>query len=157
MNAEKFNYESNTANGSRSHAEGFNTTASGNCSHAEGSYTTASGTYSHAEGNSTIAFGSYSHAEGSGDTGTRHAFIRTSSNRHYTSASTLESGEVFTDKNGIYAKITSVSGTESPYTYAFDTEFITTEGGAVSLYEVTGVAYGGYSHTEGSDTTASGD
>lgn len=52
------------ANKMASHAEGRNTTASGIVSHAEGADTQASGDYSHAEGKSTKANASYSHAEG---------------------------------------------------------------------------------------------
>lgn len=54
------------ATGLSSHAEGESTTASGNQSHAEGDGTTASGDISHTEGNDTSAQGDYSHAEGYG-------------------------------------------------------------------------------------------
>lgn len=57
-------YDTNTAEGAYSHAEGEGTTASGYNSHAEGYYTTASGNNSHAEGHYTIASGEHSHAEG---------------------------------------------------------------------------------------------
>lgn len=52
--------------GLSSHAEGESTTASGDQSHAEGDGTTASGDMSHAEGNDTNAQGDYSHTEGYG-------------------------------------------------------------------------------------------
>lgn len=62
---EVFNdYDNNTADGNKSHAEGAKTKALGNYSHAEGSETQASGDNSHAEGRSTKATDSYSHAEG---------------------------------------------------------------------------------------------
>lgn len=56
------------ATGLSSHAEGESTTASGDQSHAEGDGTTASGDMSHAEGNDTNAQGNNSHAEGYGTT-----------------------------------------------------------------------------------------
>ena len=52
------------ATGLSSHAEGESTTASGDQSHVEGNGATASGDISHAEGNDTSARGDYSHAEG---------------------------------------------------------------------------------------------
>lgn len=63
--AEIFNTLSNTASGSCSHAEGFNTAANGTNSHTEGGSTEAGGNNSHAEGFQSIANGSSSHAEGS--------------------------------------------------------------------------------------------
>lgn len=56
------------ATGLSSHAEGESTTASGDQSHAEGDGTSASGNMSHAEGNDTSAQGDNSHAEGYGTT-----------------------------------------------------------------------------------------
>ena len=53
-----------TASGNYSHAEGYSPTASEDCSHAEGYNPTASGKWSHAEGNRTTASGNGSHAEG---------------------------------------------------------------------------------------------
>lgn len=50
----------------RSHAEGDNTTASANGAHSEGNRTTASGVYSHAEGEKGMAMGGASHVEGRG-------------------------------------------------------------------------------------------
>lgn len=155
--AEKFNFKSNEASGSYSHAEGHNTTASGYRSHAEGSGTTAFGGNSHAEGDGTTTCDYNSHAEGEGYIfSTAYAFIRTSTRCQYTSTTNLKNGAVLTNNNGTYATITAVSGT-NPYTYTFDTDFVTTEGGGVSLYRVVGVAYGRCSHTEGYRTTASGD
>lgn len=62
---EVFNdYQSNTATGDYSHAEGTKTRAPGNNSHAEGEITKALGYDSHAEGYYTQAKGSCSHAEG---------------------------------------------------------------------------------------------
>lgn len=58
------NRKHDTAIGSDSHAEGYNTTASGYYSHAEGNSTTASGESSHAEGFSTVASADYQHVEG---------------------------------------------------------------------------------------------
>jgi len=58
------NYDSNTAKGLYSHAEGSLTHADNICTHAEGSGTTASGNYSHAEGFNTTASGEGAHAEG---------------------------------------------------------------------------------------------
>lgn len=58
------NYQSNTATGDYSHAEGTKTRAPGNNSHAEGEITEALGYDSHAEGYCTQAKGSCSHAEG---------------------------------------------------------------------------------------------
>lgn len=52
------------ASGDTSHAEGEQTTASGNASHAEGLEATASGYTSHAEGGMTKVSGDYSHAQG---------------------------------------------------------------------------------------------
>ena len=63
-NSIKENYSNNTASGSYSHAEGYNTKATASFSHAEGYNTTASSYYAHAEGENTKASGMYSHAEG---------------------------------------------------------------------------------------------
>ena len=63
--AEIFNdYNSNIAEGSRSHAEGTHTKALGDYSHAEGMSTEASNEAAHAEGTDTKASGESSHAEG---------------------------------------------------------------------------------------------
>ena len=56
----------NTASGTYSVAEGYDSTASANYSHAEGCQTAATGLSSHAEGESTIASGDQSHVEGNG-------------------------------------------------------------------------------------------
>lgn len=66
--AEIFNHPGNTASGTFSHAEGWDTMAHGNYSHAEGCLTTANGYASHSEGSETMASGYASHAEGSGTT-----------------------------------------------------------------------------------------
>lgn len=58
----------NTASGTYSMAEGYDSTASANYSHAEGCQTAATGLSSHAEGESTTASGDQSHAEGDGTT-----------------------------------------------------------------------------------------
>lgn len=76
---EVFNdYQSNTATGDYSHAEGYSTTASGGNSHAEGDYATASGPRSHAEGRYTIAASDCQHVQGKynvKDSEGKYAFI----------------------------------------------------------------------------------
>lgn len=58
----------NTASGTYSVAEGYDSTAGANYSHAEGCQTAATGLSSHAEGESTTASGDQSHVEGNGAT-----------------------------------------------------------------------------------------
>lgn len=57
-------FNSTSAMGTASHAEGLATYANGDASHAEGLSTLAYGHYSHAEGANTSAYNQYSHAEG---------------------------------------------------------------------------------------------
>lgn len=57
-------YNSSSAYGANSHAEGCGTLAKNSFSHAEGFTTIASGFYSHSEGSYTVAAGNNSHAEG---------------------------------------------------------------------------------------------
>jgi len=57
-------YNSSSAYGVNSHAEGCGTLAKNSFSHAEGFTTIASGFYSHSEGSYTVAAGNNSHAEG---------------------------------------------------------------------------------------------
>lgn len=91
-NAEIFNnYESNTATGAYSHAEGSGTTASGAQAHAEGMNTTASGTRSHAEGVGTTAE-SYAHAEGYHTTALASQHAQGHYNNTATAASASNSG-----------------------------------------------------------------
>ena len=60
-------FNTSTASGKYSHAEGKNTSAQGEAAHAEGANTFAIGGAAHAEGGgSTTASGLYSHAEGQG-------------------------------------------------------------------------------------------
>lgn len=152
--AEKFNYVINEASGDYSHAEGQGTTASGYVSHTEGEGTTASGYFSHAEGSDTIAFGITSHAEGRGWTSSPYTFVRTATQHQYTSSSSIEVGSLLTDGNGIYCYVRNKSGSSSSYTYTFNGDFTTTANASVSLYTVSGIAYGDYSHAEGWETIA---
>lgn len=63
--AEIFNsYNTNTAIGKYSHAEGYHSDSIGDYSHAEGQSSRAEGSSSHAEGYNSKAGGIYSHAEG---------------------------------------------------------------------------------------------
>lgn len=80
------------ASGFASHAEGSSTRASGPDSHAEGACTRASGNRSHAEGDNTIASGHNSHAEGSGT-------LASSINQHVQGSYNIE------DTTGTYAHI----------------------------------------------------
>lgn len=59
-----FSIGGNTADGSRSFAEGYDTKAYGSYSHVEGQYTEAGGESAHAEGDFTFANGNGSHSEG---------------------------------------------------------------------------------------------
>lgn len=105
--SEIFNsYDSNSAEGDYSHAEGKGTTASGDYSHAEGQSTTASQSWAHAEGFHATASGQSSHAEGTytvAGSSASHAegyyTIASSANQHAQGMYNIE------DKSGQYCHI----------------------------------------------------
>ena len=127
--------ESNTASGTYSVAEGYDSTAGANYSHAEGCQTAAIGLSSHAEGESTTASGDQSHAEGDGTTASgnmSHAEGNdTSAQGNYSHAEGISTSAVGTNSHA-EGNATSAIGMSSH-----------AEGDGTS-------AYGDYSHSEGS-------
>ena len=144
------------ATGLSSHAEGESTTASGDQSHAEGDGTSASGDMSHAEGNDTSAQGDYSHTEGYGT-------VASGESSHAEGAGTLASGD-YSHAEG--------SGVEAYGQYSHAEGFCTAASGesshaegddSVALEECSHaegdrtISAGNASHSEGAHTTAWGD
>ena len=167
INSEVFNTTTtNKAEGSHSHAEGYNsgatgdfshaegrgTTASGYNSHAEGYGTTASGNTSHAEGGLTTALGAYSHAEGYSlnklpDTITSTTNIDTIISTWNTTKFTLAGGNSSHAEGNNTLALGDKSHAEGTETIASG-RYSHAEG---SLTTASGI----YSHAEGSRTTAS--
>lgn len=135
-----------------SHAEGNTTTASGENSHAEGYQTTASGNNSHAEGNTARASGSNSHAEG-------YYAAASGDNSHAEGSSTLSSGGG-SHAEGYYA---AAYGTNS-HAEGYGNTLMPAEQLPSSVVEISSMwqstknqmAYGDYSHAEGSYCAALG-
>ena len=141
-----------TASGDNSHVEGNTTTASGDNSHAEGYQTTASGNNSHAEGNTARASGSNSHAEG-------YYAAASGDNSHAEGSSTLSSGGG-SHAEGYYA---AAYGTNS-HAEGYGNTLMPAEHLPSSVVEICSMwqstknqmAYGDYSHAEGSYCAALG-
>ena len=164
------NRKADTAIGTHSHAEGYDTTASGTSSHTEGSWTIASGAHSHAEGQSTIASGSESHAEGShvaahgiashAEGGSTTSTITLSGEANattYICSSTKVKVGALIIKDDIFTHVTNVSTNENNEKVITVEKTLSSE--ALQEAEVMlqlNVAYGSNSHTEGLNTIASG-
>ena len=146
-----------TASGNFSTALGSNTTASGLYSFAEGSGTIASGEASHAEGYYTKAIGNYSHAEGEGSD-TNISISGAASAITYTVPSYQLAGaqryKIIQYKN-TYASIISIDLLQSQITLSNTLSTSALSSAAATLLH--GVAYGEYSHAEGTHTTSSGE
>ena len=160
---------STTAFGYISHAEGYYTTAFGNYSHAEGYDTSASGDYSHAEGYSTTASGNYSHAEGRGTTASgKYSHAEGYSTKHRlnltgeANATTYTLGtwnvfikeDTYIEYNNAYFKIISYS--KNDLTITLEKTLSSKALNKTSVYLMSGIAAGDYSHAEGCETSASG-
>lgn len=128
-NSEIFNdYNTNSAEGDYSHAEGRSTTASGWASHAEGYATLAKGSTAHAEGSYAEATGDNAHAEG-----------------YYTEAQGTNS-----HAEGYYSLAIGASSHAEGGSGEASGDYSHVEGFG-------GEALGDYSHAEGNNTKASGE
>lgn len=130
------------ASGIGSHAEGNSTQATNSFSHAEGNYTKATGQFAHSEGLTTLASGLATHAEGYGGTftvdGTSYTSGATQTGSHSEGYTTLAAGNT----PGVHAEgYCTIAGGNSPGDHA--------EG----FYTK---ATGGFSHSEGGHTAATG-
>ena len=169
--AEIFNSVFNIANGNYSHAEGFMTVAGNIGSHAEGSYSHAEGYsshaegyYSHAEGYFSHAEGSYSHAEGRGEyiflylTGPANSttYVNTSSfSSNIVVGQTIRlqryGYQISDGRVGVTystAKITSIDFASRTITVDRTLSEVDINECYAIVY-ISGIAKGGYSHTEG--------
>lgn len=101
------NYQSNTATGDYSHAEGDHTTASGSRSHAEGYYTMASWEYQHVQGKFNIkdSTGKFAFIIGNGtsDTERSNALAIDWEGKIY-----INNSSVGIDLNDLLAKVTAL-------------------------------------------------
>ena len=141
------------ASGSNSHAEGNDTIASGTDSHAEGTETIASGSSSHAEGYQTTAYGGYSHAEGYGPTKTSNYTISGEANATiYTYSGTDPLLGHIICLNNIFAKIISIDKVNKTIILSNTLSIEPISNVNVTIYS--GIAFGYYSHAEGSSTAS---
>lgn len=169
---ESFSIGSGSATNQYSYAEGSSTKAEGSYSHAEGHSTEAFGSKSHAEGWGTIAFGDTSHTEGVFTTAgyCSHAegsggysqlnnyrweldskFITFGSVQYYRIGAVLK---IENNGESIFVKIIEIS--DDGLTVTVDNP-ISLECNETSILSIVwGVAYGDYSHSEGSHTEATG-
>jgi len=155
------------------HAEGRLTEASGEAAHAEGQATAASGNYSHAEGYVTLSINHSAHAEGMGlfklEAITFGNYASTEApNLYQYNFSNLDSQagvkpgsilEVKLSGKSYYLKVIYIDTINSQIKFsALSNSFPINEltsGTSGTLY--TGIASGAASHTEGHQTTASGE
>ena len=154
-----------TSSGNASHAEGYQTTASSNRSHAEGYQTTTSGHASHAEGSGTKASGNASHAEGTNTTASSHS---SHAEGYQTTASGDYSHAEGSNRNSSNAVLSNrtVTISDVKYTISGSTAYgmnSHAEGTQSFAYGYSSHAEGGYttasydySHAEGTNTTSSG-
>lgn len=162
--------ESNTASGTYSVAEGYDSTASANYSHTEGCQTAATGLSSHAEGESTTASGDQSHAEGDGTNASgdmSHAEGNDTnaqgSNSHAEGYGTTSSGEsshaegADTVSSGLASHAEGYGPTASGNCSHAEGEATTANGQASHAEGSDTTADGNVAHAEGGHTTAWGD
>lgn len=121
------------------HAEGKQHTVSGQYAHAEGQQNTASGISSHAEGYATHATGSYSHAEG-------QSTSASGANSHAEGQSTTASGHC-SHAEGYNTRTTA------DYTHA-EGSGSSAQGSYAHAEGWSSLASGAYTHAEGRSTTA---
>ena len=154
------------AAGGASHAEGDSSMAFGYASHAEHE-SIAIGPYSHAEGSCTVAFGDYSHAEGEGYfIYTQSEIVKISSNIYQLDQQyDIAVGDIVVVSNyldvygcaqiaeydieNLTIKIKEVPG--NSYFYAGDFEVWNR-----TNFHKSGIAFGDYSHIEGTQTLTYG-
>lgn len=145
------NGQSNTAGGSYSHAEGYQTSGSGDYSHAEGGVTTASNVYAHAEGYQTRASGISAHSEGYLTTGSGNY-------SHAEGAITTASGSyshaegVATDARGDYSHTEGASTTASGQFSHSEGQYTLALGSGAHAEGLFTTASGNYSHAEGTNS-----
>lgn len=141
-----------------SHAEGYMSIARGPESHSEGTETKTYGFGSHAEGARTTAVGTYSHAEGEGGlyksiniSGTAGSLVYVFSNFDVTQ---LRIGDIINYLDN-YSIIKSIDASNNSLTLdkTLDASNYLTDASAFIRY---GITYGSYSHSEGTNTIASG-
>ncbi len=125
------------ATGNSSHAEGFSTRASGDYSHAEGGFSASKGEASHAEGYDTTASGDNSHAEG----------YKTTAMGNYSHAegNSDERAWIVTNNYGIELDQATSDNILEVHYRAYDDD--------TNMFSL---AYGDYSHIEGSNCLALG-
>ena len=142
-----------------SHVEGYQNKAvsSGGYKHVEGYKNVGYGTVSHAEGRNTVAYGNYSHSEGFGSPSTLTLTKDSSANATtYSIASTsgMSIGSIV-EYNGAYRRVMNLTSTTFTLNSTLNPSDTLPTGTELNL--LSNVAFGSYSHIEGTAMSAIGD